>query len=149
MFACPHQHFALLSVCPFLRHLVVKVAVDYEEDHAEDVHKEAANEEDELCGVDPVDKVNGVIDPGGVDPVLLCGVAVDVPAEQREVDGSLQPVPAHKKQPKHKGVYGVLGEDKGQVAPGKVCRGKVYVKVAVRNQLWYCVTHNTHNAQNK
>ena len=139
---------SLLFLSCHLRHLVIKVAVDYEEDHAEDVHKEAANEEDELCGVDLVDKVNCVVDPGGVNPVLLCGVAVEVPAEQREVEGSLQPVPAHKKQPEHKSVYGVLGKDKGLEAPGKVCWRKVNVEVTVRNQLWHQTQTHKHNKQN-
>lgn len=143
MFVCMFERMCVHCVCvcvqapsPFiLRHLVVKVAVDYVEDHAEDVDKEADDEEDELCDVDPVDKVDGVVDPRGVDSVLVCGVCVDVPAEEREVDDGLQPVAPNKEQAEHKGVYCVLGKDKGLKAPGKVCRGEVDVKVTVRNQL--------------
>ena len=105
------------------------------EDEADHIHEEGHDVEDELRGVDLVDGVQGVVDARRIDPVPVRGVAVHIPAEEREIEERLHPVPPHKEHHEQEALEGVLRDDKRLEAARKFCGVEIDVKVTVRDQL--------------
>lgn len=111
--------------------VVHRVSVNAEVDEAEDVDEEGDDVEEQLRDVHLVGGVPRVVDPRGVDLVLARGVAVHVPADKREVEERLHPVPPQEEHPEQGPLDGVLWHNQRLEAAREICGGEVDVEVTV------------------